>query len=41
MYASFAPSDLARVARVVKVFDRKVSDHSNLETLTPKQMIQR
>ena len=35
------PSDLAHVARIVKVFDRKVSDHSNLKTLTPKQMLQR
>ena len=34
-------SDLARIVRVAKVFDHKVSDHSNLKILTPKQMLQR
>ena len=32
------PSDLPRVA---KVSNRKVSDHTNLKILTPKQMLQR
>ena len=34
-------SDLARIDGVAKVFDHKVSDHSNLKILTPKQMLQR
>ena len=33
------PSVLARVARVANVSNRKVSDHSNLKILSPKQML--
>ena len=33
--------DLARIASRAKVSDHKVSDHSNLKILTPKQMLQR
>ena len=32
---------LARVDCVAKFFNRKASDHSNLKTLIPKQMLQR
>ena len=35
------PSMLARVPCVAKVSNRKVSDHSNLKILSPKQMLQR
>ena len=35
------PSMLELVARVAKVFGRKVSDYSNLKILEPKQMSQR
>ena len=35
------PSILVRVARVAKVFRRKVSDGRKLKILTPKQMLQR
>ena len=35
------PSMLARVDCVAKFFNRKESDHSNLKTLSPKQMLQR
>ena len=35
------PLDLARIACVTKVSYHKVSDHSNLKILTPKQMLQR
>ena len=39
-YHDGIPSMLARVARVAKVSERKVSDHSNLKILRPKQMHQ-
>ena len=35
------PSMLARLTRVAKFSDRKVSDQWNLKILTPKQMLQR
>ena len=34
------PSMLARVDCVAKFFNRKESNHSNLKTLSPKQMLQ-
>ena len=33
--------DIVRLARVAQVSNNKVSDHSNLKILTPKQMLQR
>ena len=35
------PSDLARIARVAKFSDYKISDHSSLKMLTLKKMLQR
>ena len=35
------PSDLARVACVAIVSDRKVSNRNRIKILTPKQMLQR
>ena len=35
------PSELARITRVAKVSNLKVSEHTNLKILTPKQMLQR
>ena len=32
---------LARVASVPNIFNHKVSDHSNLKILSPKQMLQK